>query len=131
LHLKDANVTVSQKENHSDGCLLSLKIFLTVIGGLGVLLGSGHRDLPWKICIAIFAYSLVSLKLNLGWCAPSILAGALLGLFLDPWVKGGTLESQADQTEFRFWFGTGIGFVIGIMIEFTAFCAPRRNDHES
>lgn len=124
-------MTVAKNENHRDGCLLSLKIFLIVIGGLGILLGMRHRDLPWKICIAIFVYALVSLKLNLGWCVPSILAGALLGLALDPWVKGGTRESQADQTEFCFWVGTGIGFSIGLITEFAAFCAPRPIDHES
>jgi hypothetical protein len=57
-----------------------------------------------------------------------MLAGILLGFALDPSVKNGSVEGQVDETIRLLWFGTGIGFAFGIMIENGVFAT---NDSES
>jgi hypothetical protein len=101
--------------------LLAFKIGLFAWTGVFTLLFHfSQMDFWAKIFAVLFAYSIVSIALRLGWTVPCIIAGTICGAGLDPAVKSGTLERQMRETATKLYIGIAIGLVIGLSSEFNA-----------
>ena len=75
-------------------------------------------DQPAWMPAAVFALqAMVAAILRFGWTAPCLLAGVILGVWLDPLVKGGTVDSQIYETINNLLIGAAIGLTVGIMMD--------------
>ena len=73
---------------------------------------------PWRFGIALAILATVSIFLRVGWFVPFTIAGSYFGMIvLDPPVKGGTVDSQMNQTVMCVVLGTIGGFVIGAVLD--------------
>ncbi len=74
------------------GCLISLVLFSAYVAIVA------HPAGAWKFGAAFAALALVSIVLRVGWFVPFTIAGTYAGMMLDAGVKGGTIESQMQET---------------------------------
>ena len=101
------------------GCLFALVCFSAYVAAFAYC--------PFwerKLGVALGLHALVCLLLRVGWVIPFMIAGCYLGMtVLDPTIKGGTIESQMQETVNCIVTGTLIGFGIGAFLDI-AFSQP-------
>lgn len=93
------------------GCLLAILVFSAYLAIVTYPSGA------WKFGAAFGSLAFASIFLRVGWFVPFAIAGAFLGMSLDAQPKGGTVESQMQETVKSILGGTICGFVIGAMID--------------
>lgn len=93
------------------GCLVALVLFSTYVALVTYPFGA------WKFGAAFGTLAFVSIFLRVGWFVPFTIAGAYAGMILDARVKGGTLDSQMQETVMSVVVGTVLGFTIGGTID--------------
>lgn len=72
----------------------------------------------WRFGAAFGMLAFASIFLPVGWVVPFTIAGAYFGMFvLDSTVKGGTIESQLNETVGCILLGTLVGFAIGAVLD--------------
>jgi hypothetical protein len=65
------------------------------------------------------------------WLVPCVVLGILVGMFvLDPAVKGGTKDSQMDETCINVAVGTFVGLLVGLIADSMATHQPPVTDPE-
>jgi hypothetical protein len=115
MHTEVRHKTASQI-----GCLIALVCFSALLAI------NAYPYLSWKFGAAFGLLTFASLFLSVGWFVPFTIAGSYFGMFvLDPSIKGGTIESQMNETAGSIVMGTIVGFAIGAMIDLS-----RRVDQE-
>lgn len=103
---------VRHKTRTQMGCLVALICFSAFLAFTAYPYG------VWRFGAAFAILALASVFLRVGWFVPFTIAGAYFGMFvLDPPVKGGTIESQMNETVGCILFGSVAGFVIGASID--------------
>ena len=65
---------------------------------------------------SVLFYLFVGLATGCIWPPMLALFGAMIGLTLDPVVKGGTLESQIRETVWYYSVGSGLGLFVGLLM---------------
>ena len=112
--------------------LLAVQILLAAITGLlAVCVWSVDGGQIWKLFAGLFACSTASLIFRLGWLVPCIVCGILAGIFLDPSIKGGTIESQMWETVSYICSGAVAGFVVGLVIDAARNAPQNQNDNDA
>lgn len=79
------------------------------------------EGMGWTLFACLCAGTIVAMAFRLGWLVPCIVIGTIVGLFLDPLVKSGSLESQMWETAWHIGGGIAVGSVVGVV----ALCAVR------
>jgi hypothetical protein len=102
------------------GCLIALVVFSGYVAIVSYPAGA------WRLGAAFAALAFASIFLRVGWFVPFAIAGTYTGMILDARVKGGTIESQMQETVTSIVVGTICGFVIGAFID-----ASRRSHLET
>ncbi|APZ96642.1 hypothetical protein Fuma_06315 [Fuerstiella marisgermanici] len=101
------------------GCLVALVFFSTYVALVTYPFGA------WKFGAALGALAFLSIFLRVGWFVPFAIAGTYAGIMLDARVKGGTIESQMQETIVSIVVGTVSGFAIGVTIDSMSRLHPR------
>jgi hypothetical protein len=109
--------------------LYTVQILLATMTGLSAFrIWSINGGQVWKLFAGLFVFMMVSLILRLGWLVPCMVVGTLTGIFLDPLIKGGTIESQMWETVRYICGGTIAGLVLGLVIDSTCAASYNQND---
>ena len=104
--------TEKHKTRTQMGCLVALISFSVFLAFTAYPYG------VWRFGAAFGTLALVSVFLRVRWFVPFTIAGVYFGMFvLDPAVKGGTIESQMNETVGYIVLGSLVGFVIGVSID--------------
>ena len=93
------------------GCLFALVLFSAYAAIVAYPFGA------WKFGAALGGLAFVSIFLRVGWFVPFTISGTYVGLVLDARVKGGTIESQMQETVTSIVAGAICGFVVGALID--------------
>ena len=70
-----------------------------------------------RFVASLLLYFVVSFELRCGWIPFTVIAETVFGLMSDPLVKGGTHESMLWETVKHLACGTGIGLLIGLVLD--------------
>ena len=106
------NAPVRYKTRSQIGCLIVLVCFSAFLALVSYPSGAS------RLAAAFGLLALTSIFLRVGWFVPFTIAGSYFGmLVLDPPLKGGTIDSQMDQTVRCILVGTIVGFAVGALID--------------
>ncbi|MBN2581110.1 MAG: hypothetical protein JXB10_19160 [Pirellulales bacterium] len=109
--------------------LFAVQILLAAMTGLSAFrIWSINGGQVWKLFAGLFIFMMVSLILRLGWIVPCMVVGTLTGAFLDPMIKGGTIESQMWETVRYICGGAIVGLVLGLVIDGVCAESQYQND---
>lgn len=101
-----------------------LVVALTALGSLGFQPYGGFQ---FWLSLSLLGYSVIAFVIRSGWLIPCLLLGIMIGVWLDPSVKGGTAESKIQETEESIYFGAGCGMLIGLISEIMSFAKKDPN----
>ena len=107
---------LAQKKYHIMPIVVSLALSLC-LGFLAFITLEDHNRTLCPLFACLSVYSMVAAILRLGWLVPCTIIGVTIGVFLDPLIKRGTIESQMGQTVTRICYGTLVGLVVGFIID--------------
>ncbi|QDT26876.1 hypothetical protein Enr10x_21870 [Gimesia panareensis] len=112
--------------------LLTVQILLTLLTGSFALLSWWNDSVYfWRLYSGLFAGSLTALIFRSGWLIPCTVCGTLFGIFLDPTIKGGTIDSQMWETVSSLWSGVIAGVVFGFAINTTLTATENESEKET
>ncbi len=113
------------------GVLLTVQILLTVLtGSFAFLAWWNDSGYFWRLYSGLFAGSTTALLFRSGWLIPCTVCGTIFGIFLDPPIKGGTIDSQMWETVSSLWSGVIAGIVIGFVIDVTLTAPENETDND-
>jgi hypothetical protein len=103
--------------------LVGVQIVLTLLTGwLALQIYSVGGGKIWRLFAGLAVCSYVSVVFRAGWLVPCVVLGTIVGMLLDPAVKGGDADSQIWETVQHVVSGTFLGLVAGLLAD----SAPRR-----
>lgn len=112
--------------------LLTTKVLLAALMGVAAIGGYvNSTGQIWKLWAAFFAYLVASIVCRFGWTIPLIVLGTILGLSLDPAVKGGTVKTQMLETASWLCCGAISGLLLGLLVDISSHFRPVPGDHEN
>ncbi len=94
---------------------VATQLLLGVVAGFMAIASCGpHAGVGFYIFLATSVVCFLALILGWGWLIPCLILGIVVGVISDPPVKGGTIESQMQETCTHIGFGTFLGLLVGL-----------------
>jgi len=121
--------TNAARSSRSQACHAIQFLLAIFTSTLAIVAYGPHGGIFFYILLATSAASFAALILGWGWLVPCLIIGTILGAMSDPSVKGGTIESQMQETCGYIGSGTFLGLLVGLGADAASTaCEKERND---